>query len=265
MERTEEDGYRCGLTQSDFLDVVRTNLTRDYPLKGSFRETLRQTDSAQRPGTLPSLAASRMMNFIGVSAVWCMDCGSGSFETRYRYYLKCRQTGMSVYSDMLGTTSGYANPPKFASAETAPTCKETDSSAGIPNADTRQGLASGDLLAYLCEEMKREFFEETGYDRYAAHKGLSLSDERILKVIPLAFTRELARGGTPQFFFLILTPYITDKEFVKYFRQSVDGRNEFRDNTLSNLRNHPLSPETLANLLYAYKYIRKMPSDRILL
>lgn len=113
--------------------------------------------------------------------------------------------------------------------------------------------------------MKREFFEETGYDRYAAHKGLSLSDERILKVIPLAFTRELARGGTPQFFFLILTPYITDKEFVKYFRQSVDGRNEFRDNTLSNLRNHPLSPETLANLLYAYKYIRKMPSDRILL
>ena len=265
LERTEEDGYRCGLTQSDFLDVVRTNLTLDYPLKGSFRETLRQTDSAQRPGTLPSLAASRMMNFIGVSAVWCMDCGSGSFETRYRYYLKCRQTGMSVYSDMLGTTSGYANPPKFASAETAPTCKETDSSAGIPNADTRQGLASGDLLAYLCEEMKREFFEETGYDRYAAHKGLSLSDERILKVIPLAFTRELARGGTPQFFFLILTPYITDKEFVKYFRQSVDGRNEFRDNTLSNLRNHPLSPETLANLLYAYKYIRKMPSDRILL
>ena len=265
LERTEEDGYRCGLTQSDFLDVVRTNLTLDYPLKGSFRETLRQTDSAQRPGTLPSLAASRMMNFIGVSAVWCMDCGSGSFETRYRYYLKCRQTGMSVYSDMLGTTSGYANPPKFASAETAPTCKETDSSAGIPNADTRQGLASGDLLAYLCEEMKREFFEETGYDRYAAHKGLSLSNERILKVIPLAFTRELARGGTPQFFFLILTPYITDKEFVKYFRQSVDGRNEFRDNTLSNLRNHPLSPETLANLLYAYKYIRKMPSDRILL
>lgn len=157
LERTEEDGYRCGLTQSDFLDVVRTNLTLDYPLKGSFRETLRQTDSAQRPGTLPSLAASRMMNFIGVSAVWCMDCGSGSFETRYRYYLKCRQTGMSVYSDMLGTTSGYANPPKFASAETAPTCKETDSSAGIPNADTRQGLASGDLLAYLCEEMKGNF------------------------------------------------------------------------------------------------------------
>lgn len=252
LERTEDGNYRCGLTQSDFLDVVRTNLTLDYPLTGGFRETLRQTDSAQRPGTLPPLAASRMMNFIGVSAVWCMDCGSGSPETRYRYYLKCRQSGMSVYSDMLGTTSGYANPPKPASAETAPARKETGDSAGIP--DTR-GLASGDLLAYLCEEMKREFFEETGYDRYAAHKGLSLSDERILKVIPLAFTRELARGGAPQFFFLILTPYITDKEFVKYFRQSVDGRNEFRDDTLSNLRNHPLSPETLANLLYAYKYM----------
>ena len=41
LERTEEDGYRCGLTQSDFLAVVRTNLTLDYPLKGSFRERCR--------------------------------------------------------------------------------------------------------------------------------------------------------------------------------------------------------------------------------
>lgn len=227
------DTYSCELTQSDFLDVVRTNLTLDHPLEGGFRETLRGMDAARAEGKLPLLEDSLLMNFIGVSAVWCMDRGSGAPEERFRYYLKCRQSGMSVYSGMLGTASGYANPP-----------------AG-------DRFDSDDLMQFMRSEMLREFDEETGYGSYARSKGYSLEDERYIKVIPLALTREFARGGCPQFFFLIVTPYIGDREFAGYFKQSIDGRNEFRDDLLSNRSAHPLSPETFANLLYARRYVQQ--------
>lgn len=233
LHQTSTAEYACTIAQTDFTDVVRTKLTLDYPLAGHFGETLRRREMAAAGGGLPALHDSILMNSIGVSAIWCMDSGAQKTSDRYVYYLKCRQAMISVYPDMLGTTSGYVNPP-------AEGC-----------------FTSDNLLEFIKAEMLREFDEETGFKGYADAKGFRIEDEKLVKIIPLALTRELIRGGCPQFFFLIVTPYITDKEFVNYFKKSIDGRNEFRDDNLSNLKSHPLSPETLTNLLYCQQYLQR--------
>ena len=82
--------------------------------------------------------------------------------------------------------------------------------------------------------------------------------EDSVKIIPLAFAREFARGGKPQFFFLIVTPEIPKSEMIRYYKRSLDGFNEFSDSVVKNrLQWLSLSPETRTNFIYAFKYIQK--------
>ncbi len=224
--------YEADVETMTFEGAVRTNLTLDHPLPGLCCGTLRDRELAGSGGGLPSLEDSELMNNIGVSAVWCLDKGDKADGDRYRFYMKCRQKRLSVFNGMMGTVSGYVDAP-----------------CHVP--------VDRDMMAYLKEEIKREFYEETGYKKYAQECRLSLDDEANVRVIPLAFVRELMRGGLPQFFFLIVTNDIAEKKFAPYFLESLDGKNEFRSSQASDRTLHPLSPETLANLLYALRYFQR--------
>lgn len=224
--------YEADVKTMTFEGAARTNLTLDHPLTGLCRGTLRDRELAGSGGGLPSLEDSELMNNIGVSAVWCLDKGDEADGDRYRFYMKCRQKKLSVFNGMMGTVSGYVDAPRH-----------------IP--------ADRDMMAYLKEEIKREFYEETGYNNYAHACRLSLDKELNMRVIPLAFVRELMRGGLPQFFFLIVTNDIREKEFAPYFLESQDGKMEFRSSQVSDRTPHPLSPETHANLLYALRYFQR--------
>lgn len=220
--------YRCKLQAATYQDQVRTNLTLDVPLWNEDEKTIRIIDLSPDK-SLKSLCDSVMANTIGVSAVWYMSNKNGDKKNRLQFFLKPRQNSIGVFANMLGTTSGVVEPPTGEMGEEF-------------------------LEEYVKGEMMREFFEETGYGNYMRDKNIPLSD---IKITMLAFSRELMRGGKPQFFFLIKTPYISNKEFCKYFKRSIDGRNEFKDGTLSNLFNCQLSPETVMNYLYAFQYMQK--------
>lgn len=222
--------FECEVEKAKFYDLIRTNLTLDLPFKGDGIHTLRMQDLSEDQHIRP-LKESVMANFIGVSAIWCICNNHNKITDRVSFYLKPRQSNLSVFSDMLGTISGYVIPP--AKAE-----------------------INQNLLEYIGKELKREFSEETGYLEYLKKNGKKTSSPDI-EFIPLAMTREFIRGGNPQFFYLIKTPYISDKDFAKYFSRSKDGKNEFQDGKISNIKNYPLSPETALNLLYCYQYLQR--------
>ena len=94
---------------------------------------------------------------------------------------------------------------------------------------------------------------EVGYNRYLEDMG---RDESEVQIIPLAYVRELMRGGKPQFFFLIKTPETTEKVISKYFKESFNGTDEFKNNIISQIKEYNMSPETQANMLFAYSYIQ---------
>lgn len=248
LYKESESRYRCDVRKTDFESIIRTNLTLDYWskdfLKGdgnhaAWGETLRAAEMDMANGGIPELQDSLLVNFIGVSAIWCLDAGEGEPNERYSFYLKPRKQTLSVYPGMLGTVSGYVD------------AKE---------------IQSDDLLKYVKTEILREFEEETGYCDFirsfyedAKIEDLTQWERNSVKIIPLALTRELIRGGVPQFFLLIVTPAICVrdmKRFARFFRLSKDGKNEFLD-TFKRIRQYPLSPETLMNLLYVYKYIHR--------
>lgn len=109
-----------------------------------------------------------------------------------------------------------------------------------------------ELTDFAAQEVIRELHEETG---------LSESDIKSnpsFQIIPLAFTRELTRGGKPQFFFLIMMNKISEKELQKIFKKS-DGKKEFKADWISNIKSYDdlISPEFCTNLIYAYQHIQK--------
>ena len=86
----------------------------------------------------------------------------------------------------------------------------------------------------VTSQIKKEFFQEVGYNRYLEDMG---RDESEVQIIPLAYVRELMRGGKPQFFFLIKTPETTEKVISKYFKESFNGTDEFKNNIISQIKN----------------------------
>ena len=81
--------------------------------------------------------------------------------------------------------------------------------------------------------------------------------ESVVEVVPLMFVRELIRGGKPQFFFLIVTPEISESQLMPFFKKSYNGTEEFRSAIDSRMFNYSLSPETQTNLIYALRYIQR--------
>jgi 8-oxo-dGTP pyrophosphatase MutT (NUDIX family) len=107
-----------------------------------------------------------------------------------------------------------------------------------------------DLVDLASNDMLREFREETG---------VSEQDATAVTITPLAFVRELMRGGKPQFFFLIEVPEELEANFKEGFKSSRDGLKEFHDSVWNKASSyqHVLSPEFAANIYYAYRYFNK--------
>lgn len=141
-----------------------------------------------------------------------------------------RRKTTGVFTDMLGIISGVVEPP----------------ADGV--------FLEKTLEEYVEKEIRREFYQETGYAKYMERRGL---DETCVSIFPLAFARELTRGGKPQFFFAINTPYIDEKEMADFFELSFNGQEEFYNDFRSRFVMYRLSPETLSNLLFAYSYIQR--------
>lgn len=137
-------------------------------------------------------------------------------EGRLYFFMKLRKQ-LGIYENMFGTTSGEVeNPP--------------------------EDIEPRDLVSFVSEEMKREFSYETG-----------LNSSKVIKSVrPLAFTRDLIRGGKPQFFFLIEIREVSKREFSSNFRKSIEGLDEFHNDLIYKLRfRSALSPEFALNLVYA--------------
>ncbi len=220
--------YSCTLQTATYYDQIRTNLTLDVPLSDEGESTIRIMDLSQQK-TLKSFQDSIMANTIGVSTVWYMNNKKGDKKNKLQFFLKPRQIQVGVFTNMLGSISGVVEP--------------------IP---AHSGIKI--LENHVKNEILREFFEETGFDKYMSERNI---DHSAIQVIPLAFSRELTRGGKPQFFFLLKTPYVSELDFYQYFKQSIDGKNEFKDEFITKLPSYCLSPEVVMNYIYAFQYLQK--------
>ena len=242
LAKENDTAYKCKLERSSYYYQVRTNLTLDFPLQAEHEKTLRVIDLNEKKGLRP-FTESIMVNSIGVSTcIYFRDSKTG----KRKFFLKPRGgnrivgsdgvvKGTGVFQGMLSTVGGVVQVPK-----------------GIPITN---------LTDYAYTEIIREFSRETG---------LSNDELELKEIKALAFSRELARGGKPQFFFLIEIPEITDKNFKYYFRKSPEGLEEFNDNFVDNymLFSSSLSPETASNLFYSLSYFQNsagLNSKKILL
>lgn len=222
--------FVCKVQRATYYDQVHTNLTLDRLFSGIEENSVRSLDLGHNNSLRP-FEESIMANTLGVSAIWVMeDKTKSSREKRLKYYLMPRSRKTGVYNGMLSSLGGVAQ---------------------IPDGDTFKECT---LEKYAEEEMRREFIEESGVDHLIKTGKLKDSD---INITPLAFVRDLIRGGKPQFFFLISTPDIKNKDLINAFRNSFNGTEEFNRNTLSHIRKMNLSPETFCNLLYALKWIQK--------
>lgn len=232
-----ENEYICKVQRSTYYDQVHTNLTLDRLFSGIEEDSVRLLDLAP-DNSLRPFEESIMANTIGVSAIWVMaDRGKSSRENKLRYFLMPRSNKTGIYSGMLSSVGGVAR------------------------VSEDKEFKYEFLEEFAKEEMKREFTEESGIDNLIISGKLKESD---IEIIPLAFTRDLNRGGKPQFFFLISTPVISKRNLMKAFRNSFNGTEEFNQSTLRRMRKMYVSPETYCNLLYALEWIqRKKKTDFI--
>ena len=227
LTATGDRTYECVLQRAGYHDQVRTNLTLDLPI--GLGMSMRTEDLSASKQLRP-LEESVLANTIGVSAIWVTPCRKGDKKSRHQVFLRPRRKQTGVYYDMLGTVSGVVE---------------------VPDDDT---FTCETLEEYASSEIIREFYQETGYKQYLDSKSLP---ETVVQVVPLMFVRELIRGGKPQFFFLIVTPEISESQLTPFFKKSYNGTEEFRSAIDSRMFNYSLSPETQTNLIYALRYIQR--------
>lgn len=240
FEKINDKEYKCSFEKTCYYNQIRTNLTMDYPIEvpGYGDTTMRKIEMKKRKKDgdqsrrLPLLSESGLANVVGVSAIWCM----GDDAAHRKYYLLPRKEDVGVYENMLGMPSGDIECPK---------------GDKFPN---------DSLVDFLKWEIAREFAEETGIadsERDDTKYSKPLETNKIkhrtkLNIIPLAFLREMLRGGKPQMFFLIRTEVIPDKKLRRCFRASL-GVEEFNSKPYSDAK---LSTEVACNYLYAQAYLQ---------
>ena len=76
-------------------------------------------------------------------------------------------------------------------------------SGGVKFPTDGYDILSESLEQYVSKALLKIFYNKTQYDKYMQENQIPESE---IEIIPLAFTRELLRGGLPQFFFAIETP-----------------------------------------------------------
>lgn len=236
FEPDGKGGYTCSFEKTSYFKQIRTNLSLDRPIDmpGIGETTLRKIGlkGIAKYQRLPSLSDSCLANVVGVSAIWCM----GSDGNR-KYYLLPRKGSVGVYEKKLGMPSGDADCP------------------------SHDEFQSDSLVDFLKAEMLREFAEETGIadidmKQYVYSHPLDVNKIGLytkVEIIPLAFLREMLRGGKPQMFFLIRTEEIPYETLHRCFRLS-QGRREFNSRSFTDAT---LSTEVACNYLYAKAYLQQ--------
>lgn len=235
FEKESEDHYKCSFEKASYFKQIRTNLSLDRPIDmpRCGETTLRKIELSGSNGMrLPSLRKSVLANVVGVSAIWCMgDAGNRKF------YLLPRKGNVGVYEKKLGMPSGDADCP------------------------SHDRFQSDSLIEFLKAEMLREFAEETGIGDIGMKQYVyshpvdvtKISYYTKIEIIPLAFLREMLRGGKPQMFFLIRTEEIPYETLRRCFRFS-QGIREFSGSFFTKAK---LSTEVACNYLYAKAYLQQ--------
>jgi 8-oxo-dGTP pyrophosphatase MutT (NUDIX family) len=218
FKKVKSNIFDIKLVKSSYNNLVRINISLDFPLKNNNFKTLR-TEDLNDKNNLKSFDDSLLINSIGVSTVLTYR-NNGNFY----FYMKPRKGKLGVFNNMLSSVSGVVEPPKNTLTE---------------------------LTGFVADEIIRELHEETGLSIDEINKNPQF------QIIPLAFTRELTRGGKPQFFFMIMIDKVSEKEFKRMFKKS-QGKEEFKDDWVNNIKSYDdfISPEFSTNLIYAYQYIR---------
>ena len=224
--------YECTIEEATYFQQIRTNLTLDYPIyiKGIDGDSTMRAYDYSAHKRLPELSESCLSNAIGVSAIWIM----GDRGNR-KVFLLPRKKKVGVFETKMGIPSGNVEMPDG------------------------NHFASHSLVEFLTLDIAREFAEETGLcgknidiTKFSKPVPKPTMIEH-MKITPLAFVRELLRGGKPQMFFLIETPDIPVQILKKSFRKSL-GTEEFDDFILTSASP---SSETMCNYIYAQKYLQK--------
>jgi len=229
LTQASDGTFTCQLQLATYYDQIRTNLTIDYLLDGLQEDTMRARDMGSG-NTLVPFGKSILANTIGASAIWVMN-QPASLKNRAKkyFYLLPRKNKTGIFNGMLGTVSGVVKAP------------------------TGNVFPTASLEEYVAGEIRREFYEETGID-ILLNKGII--QESDIEVIPLAFVRDLIRGGKPQFFYLIATKYIRPRLLEYAFKHSYNGKEEFDADALTHIPTFRISAETHLNFLYALSYIQ---------
>ena len=229
--------YLCDLQRTCYYNEVRTNLTVDFPY--AYNKTLRLYDMCD--GGLRTFSDSLLTNTIGVSAIWFTECDPLKHKNDHiHFFLKPRERGVAVYDGMLGTVSG-----------------------GVRFPNENECVENQSLEEYVSKVLLEIFYKKTQYDKYMTEYNkyrysTNHITEQDIKIIPLAFTRELLRGGLPQFFFAIKTPPIKDMDIKRFVaKHSFDRMAVFRKSLVDNALPCIFSPETMTNLLYTIQYLNK--------
>lgn len=255
LEKVGENEYCCSFERTTYFKQIRTNLTMDYPIEvenegettnrhmeirrmaqADNDASMKTADPGTHPYTLPSLSESGLANVVGVSAIWCMGQAG-----KRKYYLLPRKQNVGVYENRLGMPSGDIECPQ---------------NNVFPN---------DSLIDFLEWEIAREFAEETGIadiDKDFELYSKPIDEKKIyhrtkMKIIPLAFLREMLRGGKPQMFFLIRTEDIDEKTLQNSFKKSL-GNLEFSNSYFTSAK---LSTEVACNYLYAQAYLQHCDLD----
>lgn len=230
LSKNDQNNYVAKLQRAGYFDSVRTNISLDHQLDSDTFRSMR-IDELDDEGNLIPIGKSKMANGIGVSSVLAFQS-----QGVWYFHMQPRTSKLGVFTNMLSSVGGVAEPP----AE--PTT---------------------DLVEYLTKEIKRELQEETGLDIE------EIQHHSRFNIVPLALTRELTRGGKPEFFFLTVMGELDEKEFSQVFRNA-KWKGEFKTDFFSNISSFDdvLSPGFATNLMYALRYMQtrqKIQDSRLIL
>ena len=232
LTKIADDKWECTIEKATYFQQIRTNLTLDFRIniEGKRGMTMRGYEYSISE-KLADFSKSKLSNAIGVSAIWIM--GKPGHE---QVFLLPRKKKVGVFESRMGTASGNVEMPK------------------------NSCFSDSSLIEFLKWDMAREFAEETGLcgknidmNQFSQLVDCMPTMIEYVNITPLAFVRELLRGGKPQMFFVIETPEVPLWKLKRSFRRSL-GKLEFDDPLFTD---RIPSSETMCNYIYFLKWYQQ--------
>jgi hypothetical protein len=174
------------------------------------------------------------------------DLGGNGQLREFRDSMLVNSIGVSTVIGFRDTEHHWRFFNKLRRADDAVAEKMLASASGV--AELLPGQHVRDLLSYAESEIIRELYNETG-----------LSCEEVVRIVPLAFCRELVRGGKPQFMFFVEIDKNKIADFTELFRKSAEGLDEFYNSWFTSVTAHSrtLSYEFAFNLCLSLKFLQR--------